>query len=625
MSLFDEFKDGEREFKKSLKSVGIYAFVASTCMLAMPVFLMQVYGKVLMSRSMETLIAFALVAVVILVAYGFYDALKLRLLGRAATELEAKMTGPILAAEMSRQTDMRLRTVHEMTGLRQLVSSPGFAAIFDLPMMPFFLLLVFLVHPLLGLVVLVGAGVLVALAFKADHEVAPFAHANIEARMEAQNAMQMYSVSQETIKAQGMYNEVVGHLGKKNALVLETAMQSTELVNTYSSASKATRQLLQIAIIGFGAVLVLADMATPGVIFAASIIGGRALQPVEQIVGSWRNLKQGIEAYRDFTARLKELSLPAETTPLPKPKGNLVLDRVAYVPKPGAQPIIKGITGRIHAGESVAIIGPSGAGKSTLARMLASAIEPSVGTISLDGQDLRAWDPRARGLHVGYMPQHVTFFDGTIRENIARLRDDDPELAVKAAQRAGVHEIILGMPQGYDTVINNAGGFRPSGGQGQLIALARAFYADPSVLILDEPNAALDQNGEAIFHRALSTAKKLGITVVLVTQRPSALAFTDKVMVMEAGLVKQYDERDKVISQGNRVGTAPKTQASAPAQQAQAPSKAQAPKAPPPPAPQAANNPPPQAKKSAPKAANNAEPPAPQAAAKTKKSVRKGA
>lgn len=569
MSLLDEFKEGERQFKMSLKSVGLYAFVASTCMLAMPVFMMQVYGKVLISRSMETLIAFAFVALVILIAFGFYDSLKLKLLGRAATKFEAKLAGPVMVAEMSRQTDMRMQTLQEVSGLRQLVSSTGFAAIFDLPTMPLFLLLVFLIHPVLGLVVLIGAAVLVFMALRADRKVEPFAHANLEARNETQKTLHMFMASQETIKAQGMYNEVVHHWGKKNARQMDTMVASTELISGYTAASKAARQILQISIIGFGAVLVLSDMATPGVIFAASIIGGRALQPIELIVGNWRNLKQGMEAYRDLTRRLAELSVPEETTPLPKPKGNLALDRVAYVPKPGAQPIIKGITGKIHAGESVAIIGPSGAGKSTLARMFASAIEPSVGRIALDGQDLKAWDPRARGLHVGYMPQQVTFFDGTIRENIARLRtDDDPELAVRAAQLAGVHELILAMPQGYDTFIQPLGGFKPSGGQGQLIALARAFYGDPSVLILDEPNAALDQKGEAIFHRALGTAKKLGMTVVLVTQRPSALAYTDKVMVLEAGVVKQYDERDKVVGKGGRVGGPKANPAAKPQQQA---------------------------------------------------------
>lgn len=567
MSLIEEFREGEGQFKKSLKSVALYAFVASLCMLAMPVFLMQVYGSVLMSRSMETLVALGAIAVVVLLAYGYYDALKLRLLGRAAAEFEAKLSGPVMVAEMSRQTDSRMRTLQEIGSLRQLASSGGFAAIFELPVAPLFLLLVFLVHPILGVVVLVGAAILIAMAIRADRTVEPFAYANLEARMASQQALQMFMSSQETIKAQGMYNEVVDQWGKKNAQVMETMIKSTELISRFSSASKAARQLLQIAIIGFGAVLVLADMATPGVIFASSIIGGRALQPIEQIVGSWRNLKQGMQTYRDLVKRLEDLSLPDSSTPLPKPKGNLSLDRVAYVPMPGAQPIIKGITGRIHAGESVAIIGPSGAGKSTLARMLASAIEPSVGKISLDGQDLKAWDPRARGLHVGYMPQQVTFFNGTIRENIARLRqDDDPELAVRAAQLAGVHDLILSMPQGYDTEINPQGGFKPSGGQGQLIALARAFYGDPSVLILDEPNAALDQHGEAIFHKALGTAKKLGMTVVLVTQRPSALAFTDKVMVLEAGAVKQYDERDKIVGKGGRVGgpapkPAPKPQA----------------------------------------------------------------
>jgi PrtD family type I secretion system ABC transporter len=557
MSLVEDFKANEAEFKKSLRSVALYTFLASICMLAMPLFLSLVYDKVLSSRSFETLIALVIFAVTLLIAFGFFDSVRMHLLGKSAARLESQTAGQVLAAELTRQSDTRTQTVRDLTALRQVLSSGGFAALFDVPVIPVFMVILFLIHPLLGGIVLLGGGILVAIALVADRNIAPHSEAFTEANIKAHQNLEMFVRSQEIVRAQGMYNEVVREWGKEQVNALTHHLSTFMRMTGFSSVSKAARQILQVAVIATGALLVLADQATPGVIFAASIIGGRALAPIEQIVGNWRNLKQGLSTYRRLMVRLAELSLPVQKTPLPRPKGMLAVDRVGYVPLPGAAPIIRGISGVIKAGESVAIIGPSGAGKSTFARMLAGIIEPSAGSISLDGQDLKAWDPTTRGLYMGYMPQQVTFFDATVRENIARLRKDDaPELAVEAAQIAGVHEMILKLPNGYDTVISSQG-YRPSGGQSQLIALARAFYMKPSVLILDEPNAALDMQGEATFHKALGTAKKLGMTVIMVTQRPSALKYTDKVMVLENGVVKQYDDRDKVV-QGKTVGGPPR-------------------------------------------------------------------
>lgn len=560
MSLLDEFKENEAVFKQKLKAVGLYSFLASLCMLAMPVYLSLVYDKVLSSRSFETLLALTLFSVIFLIAFGFFDSVRMHLLAKNAAHLETQTAGQVLAAEFARQTDTRTQTIRDLGALRQLLSSGGFAALFDVPVIPLYLVILFLIHPILGAVVLVGGGILVAIALVADRKVAPSSEAFTEANIKAHQNLEMFMRSQEIVRAQGMYNSVVREWGKAHGDALKHHLASFLKMTGYSSTSKAARQILQVGVIGTGAILVLADQATAGVIFAASIIGGRALAPIEQIVGNWRNLKQGKSTYNRLTERLKELSLPDIKTPLPRPKGEILVERIGYVPMPGAAPIIRGISGKIAAGESVAIIGPSGAGKSTFARLLAGSIEPSAGRIALDGQDLKAWDPTSRGLYIGYMPQQVTFFDATIRENIARLRsDDDPELAVRAAQLAGVHDMILQLPQGYDTMISSQG-YRPSGGQSQLIALARAFYGSPAVLILDEPNASLDTQGEAIFHKALGTAKKMGMTVIMVTQRPSALKFTDKVMVLEAGVVKQYDERDKVVN-GRMVGGPPQSNA----------------------------------------------------------------
>ncbi len=553
MSLLEQFKKHEAEFKAGLKPVALYSFLASICMLAMPVFLSLVYDKVLSSRSFETLVALALFAVIFLIAFGFFDSVRMHLLGKNAARMEAQTAGLVLAAELARQNDTRTQTVRDLSALRQVISSGGFAALFDVPVIPVYLIILFLIHPILGLVVLIGGGILVGIALIADRKVAPSAEAFTEANIQAHQNLEMFVRSQELVRSQGMYNAVVGEWGKKHGEALTHHVSTFLKMTGFSSTSKAARQMLQVAVIGTGALLVLADQATAGVIFAASIIGGRALAPIEQIVGNWRNLKQGYSTYKRLIKRLSDLALPDDKTPLPRPKGEIAIERIGYVPAPGAAPIIRGISGVIQAGQSIAIIGPSGAGKSTFARLLAGSIEVSAGRIALDGQDIKAWDPTARGLYVGYMPQQVTFFDGTIRENIARLRKEDPpELAVEAAQRAGVHDMILTLPNGYDTVISSQG-YRPSGGQSQLIALARAFYGQPAVLILDEPNASLDTQGEAIFHKALGTAKKMGITVIMVTQRPSALKYTDKVMVLEAGVVKQYDDRDEVV-QGRMVG-----------------------------------------------------------------------
>lgn len=551
MSLLGEFKKHEAAFKAGLKPVALYSFVACVCMLAQPMFLSLVYDKVLASRSMETLLALTIFATFMISMYGFFDSVRMRLISKSAVDLEAKMAGQILAAEFSRQSDTTLQTVRDISAVRQTMCSPGFAALFDLPAIPLFVLLVFLIHPYLGLVLVVGALLLLALAWFADKKVQPKAASYMEASVKSHRSLEQHAQNQEIIRAQGMYNEVVADWGKHQGKALGHQVESFAVMTGFSAASKSARQILQISIIGVGAVLVVSDMATAGVIFAASIIGGRALAPIDAIVGSWRNLKQGYATYQRLLSRLEMLELPDERTELPRPKGSIKVDRVAYAPRPGAEPIIRGISGQFAAGESVAVIGPSGAGKSTFSKLLAGYLEPTVGRIALDGQDIKSWDSTSRGLYIGYMPQQITFFEATVRENIARLRMDDPEdLAIKAAQTAGVHDMILKLPQGYDTPIAK-GGFWPSGGQSQLIALARAFYANPSVLILDEPNAALDQSGEAIFHAALGRAKKLGMTVILVTQRPSALKFTDKVMILEQGLVKEFGDRDSVLGGKN--------------------------------------------------------------------------
>lgn len=551
MSLLADYKNEEHQLIRSMKATGGYSLIAGLCMLGMPLFMFQVYDSVLISRSLPTLAGLFAFALIILIAYGFFDHVRQILMAKAALQFESKLSGLILAGELSRQSDTTAQTVRDLGTIRQVLASPAFYALFDLALTPLFLFLIFLIHPVLGVVVTLGAGILFAIGLWADRSTAGLNQAHNEAMIASHKSLEMHMGAQEYIRGQGMYRESVKSWGAHHGVQLEAFTYSFGLTSKFAATSKAMRQIVQILMIGSGALLVLADLATAGVIFGTAIIGGRALQPVEQVVGGWRALKGAYDTRKRLIARVAELSLPENRTKLPKPKGILSVERVAYTPRPGVPPIIRGISAVFEAGDTVAIIGPSGAGKSTLAKLLVGYLAPNAGRIALDGQDLHAWDPVARGIHVGYMPQQVAFFDATIRENIARLRTGDPEeWALNAAKAAGVHDLIMRMPQGYDTMIQR-GGFMPSGGQTQLIGLARAFYGDPSVLILDEPNASLDAGGEQILHQALGRAKQRGITTLVVSQRPSILQFVDKVMIVQDGLVKDYGPKEKVMGAGS--------------------------------------------------------------------------
>lgn len=551
MSLLNDYLAEERKLFKTFRSAGLYSFLASVCVLAMPVFMFSVYDSILTSRSVETLIAMFIFAFVILVVYGVFDYVRQILLAKAGLDLESRMAGLILAGELSRQTDAGVQSVRDISTIRQVIASPAFYSIFDLPMLPLFLALIFLIHPVLGVFVLIGAVILAGMGLWADRSTANLNKEHMDAAIAAQRMLEAQVTSQEYIRGQGLYRESVRVWGRYHGDQLRKFLDSFNITSRFSSASKAVRQIIQITMIGGGAMLVINDQATAGVIFATAIIGGRALAPVEQIVGGWRTLRSAWETRNRLLERLEDMNLPEDRTKLPRPKGKIEIQRVSYVPRPGMAPIIRGASANIEAGDSIAVIGPSGAGKSTLAKILIGFLAPNAGKVTLDGQDLHVWDPIARGLHMGYMPQQVTFFDGTVRENIARLRDNDPEdWAIDAARRAGVHEFILSLPQGYDTVIKR-GLYTPSGGQAQLIALARAFYGDPAVLILDEPNAALDSVGEQILHKSLKAAHAAGTTIIVVSQRPSILSIVNKVMLMGEGMIKNFGPKDKVLASGD--------------------------------------------------------------------------
>lgn len=452
-----------------------------------------------------------------------------------------------LAGELALSRGASATSLRQLAEVRKLIGSSVFPNLFDLPVMLVFLFLVFLIHPLLGGIVFVGMIALLAIAAFGEFLTADDVRAAETASAAASKTLTNYLGQHETIRALGLYPQTVAQWGRAQAIHLTTMLHLLARTGALSSTSKLVRQLLQIAMIGGGALLVLADHVTPGIIFATSIVASRALAPVEAIVGGWRELKKGSLALKKLDERVAIFTLFPRHTLLPRPTHSLTADRVFYAPSPGKPPILKGITGAIGAGQNVAIIGPSGAGKSTFARILIGYLEPSGGQVLLDGQDIRTWDPVTRGIHMGYLPQQVGFFEGTVRENIARMRTDDPaELAVEAAHFVGVHDMIMRFPEGYDTVISESG-FQPSGGQKQLLGLARAYYGGPAFVVLDEPNASLDTDGEQILFGTLKRASAAGIASIVVTQRLSLLHHVDKVLVLKGGQVDAYGDPAEVL------------------------------------------------------------------------------
>ena len=547
MELIKKYRAEKWAVRRALVSVAVISVIASLCLLAVPLYLFQVYDRVLFSRSFETLLALSAIVALVLITFGILDALRNMLLAKIGIRFESKVAGLLLAGELAQSQGASKASLALVANIRQVVTSNVFPSIFDLPVVIIFLAIVFAIHPLLGGVVLFGIVLLLVLTFLGELATSGGIKETQQLGNEAQRKLDSQFRQRELVRALGLYRESVADWGETQSKHLSGLIRVTGRGSGFSAASKTARQLVQIALIGGGAALVLADQVTAGIIFATSVVGSRALAPIEAIVNGWRQLKQASLNLKQLDQRFESLKLPDQQTPLPRPKGKVVADRVAYVPGPGQKPILKGITGAIQPGEVVAVIGPSGAGKSTFARTLIGYLEPTAGNVLLDGQDLKAWDPVTRGMHMGYQPQQAGFFEGTVRDNIARMRrQDPPELAVEAARFVGIHDMIMSFPDGYDTMISELG-FQPSGGQKQLLGLARAFYGSPVFVVLDEPNANLDSDGEKILYRTLHSAKAEGIATVVVTQRPALLNHVDKVLILKAGQVDAYGPPAEVM------------------------------------------------------------------------------
>jgi len=543
-------KEGKAAVRRNLGIVMVLTCATNILILAIPVYLFQISDRVLTSRSTDTLIMLTIVIAGAVVMQAIFDAIRRFILMRTAVEVAAKLGAPILSAAAAASlngTGREYQTLGDLQQLRGFLVSGTLISFLDVPFAPLFILAIFLVHPDLGMIVVVTSLLLFVIAFinqKATEK--PFAQANL-AQSKANVHLDSMSRNSQIINALAMIPEAVTLWGKDTAASLTAQVRAQDRNIVSAAFSRAIRLLTQVGMLGWGAFLAIQGEITGGMVIAASIIAGRALAPIEGAIEGWNGFVVSRGAYGRIVALLQGSRLQFEKLRLPRPEGRLDVERLLYVPAGTKQVVLNGLSFHLNPGETLAVIGNSGAGKTTLGKMLVGSILPTSGNVRLDLMDLRNWDPRQFGENIGYLPQDVQLFPGSIKDNIGRMRRDATDAEIfDAAKLADVHEMISTLPQGYETMVA-ADGAPLSGGQKQRIALARAFYGNPRLVVLDEPNSNLDTAGDRALARAVEHARQNRITVVVITQKPALLELVDKVMLLTDGSIALFGARDAVM------------------------------------------------------------------------------
>lgn len=531
------------------------ASIALNLALLVPsIYMLQVFDRVLASRSNETLVMLSLLAALALFLGYFSDSVRATALGWAGRTLD-RFLSPIAlddslrraAANAGRADTEALRDIAQ---LRAFLSSTGVLALFDAPWLPVYLVVITLMHPLLGFTAFLGAVALVVLAVSTER----FTRVTTDAAMQNGRATADYARAltrgAEVIVGMGMSKAAIAAWQSRHDATLSAQERLVRISSRLSALARMSRQGLQVGMLALGAWLVVDAQSSSGIMIAATILLGRALQPVEQLIAGWKVMVEARAAW----ARLSErrVSSAHGTVALPAPAGKIDVERVWYAAASGQPALIKGVSLRIEAGESLGVIGRSASGKTTLIRLLLGILKPYSGVVRLDEADISQWNRDSLGAHIGYVPQDVELFCGTVAENIARLGGVDSEKVVLAAKAAHAHEMILRMPDGYDTRVGEAAAML-SGGQRQRIALARALYGDPCLVVLDEPNANLDAEGEAALGRTLADLKRSGVTVILVGHQTHLMSQLDKLLVLNNGAVEAFGRTEAVLGRNTAV------------------------------------------------------------------------
>lgn len=557
-------KNGLTELRKvrsqcnaHFRSVAIFSVFVNLLMLTGPLFMLQTYDRVLGSRSEETLVALLILITGLFFMMGLLEYVRGRVLARAGAKFQSLLEMRIFEAVLRRSIAPSERAkpntaARDLDAVRQLMAGPAPFALFDIPWTPIFLAAIFIFHPVLGFLAVASGAILVVLTLiNQKRSTAPNAESG-QASVEAENLGEALRQNAENVQALGMRREGMNRWRSHRDTALVKQIEASDTTASYSSASKALRFYLQSLMLAAGAWLVLAQEISAGMMIAGSILLGRALAPIEQAIGQWSLFQRALKGWYSLAELLDKTPAERPRTELPAPKG-FVEARTVTVLAPGEQvPALRNVSFKIDPGQALGVIGPSGAGKTTLAKVLTGIWPPAAGKVRIDGAALDQWPTDTLGRYIGYLPQEIGLLAGTVADNIARLDPNpDAKQIVEAAQRAGAHELLLSLPQGYDTEIG-AGGQRLSGGQRQRVALARALYGDPPVLILDEPNANLDAQGEQALVDAIRDAKSRGRTVIIMAHRPSAIAACDDLLLIDKGAQVEYGARDEVLKKRTR-------------------------------------------------------------------------
>jgi PrtD family type I secretion system ABC transporter len=537
------------ECRRVLSVMVAFSFAINLLMLASPLYMLQVYDRVLVTGRTETLILLTAIVAAALFALGLLDTLRANLMVRIGCWINTKL-GPVLLSGGVRARiagdPNGAQALRDLAQVQNFVSSQGLTMFFDAPWTPIFLLLIWLLHPLLGMVAIASAVLLLALSLLNEVITRKWTVEASMAGLAAQNAADATIRNGEVVRAMAMLPALTLRWTKANDAALEATRRAAERGSLILGLSKFLRYFVQSAILGLGAYLVLQGNVSGGIMIASSILLGRALAPVEAAMSTWRNFTGARIAYRRLKTRLQALPAEPDLLRLPEPLGRMSLKRITLNAAGHRAPLLDSVSLDIAPGEVTAVIGPSAGGKSTLCRVMLGLVAPSSGEIRLDGSELHHWDPVQLGAHFGYLPQDVELFAGTVGENIARMGEVDDEQVIEAARLAHADELIRSLPHGYNTQIGD-GGSRLSGGQRQRIGLARALYGRPRLVVLDEPNANLDQGGEAALAAAIGQLRASEAAVLIVGHRPSTLACADRVVFLRAGRIELQGPRDEVL------------------------------------------------------------------------------
>lgn len=549
---FSELRKVRDESRSLYAAVFLFSVFVNLLMLTGPIFMLQIYDRVLASRSEATLVALFVLATFLFLQMGLLDYLRGRILSRLGARFQQRLDRRVFSAAMTRSAVRRddkvaLSAQGDLEAIQRLLSSPALVAIFDIPWAPLFIGAIFILHPWLGWFAIAGA--LIAITAAILNKVLsrrPMADARGSAASAERMASQIKDRA-EVVRSLGMRAASYERWQEARGRALNEMVLTSDRTGGFGVFSKTFRLYLQSAVLALGAYLVLLDELSAGAMIAASILLGRALAPVDQVIGQWSVIHRAQEAWGRLAELLGSVPIETDQTSLPRPKAKLDVQNV-FVASPVDQTIVlKGVSFSLEPGSALGVIGASGAGKSSLARTIIGAWQPSRGSVRLDGAALEQYAPDVLGGYIGYLPQQVALFEGTVAQNIARLqRDHDSRAVIAAARKAGAHEMILALPNGYDTRVDEHGG-QLSGGQIQRIGLARALYGNPPLVVLDEPNSNLDNEGSSALNTAIRQMKADGCAVLIMAHRPAAIQECDLILVMHGGKVAAFGPRDEIL------------------------------------------------------------------------------